>query len=310
MKRVLGVIIALVMVFSMVMVATSTATAETKGYPGFVSVGSCTLRKEPIDSTAKKNRIATLKNGYTMTIVGETGEYYVIQPSSIKDREGNSLNLSDDAPAYVKKKHVAPMVKQYVVIKEKAELCYGPFEDQFCIGEKSKVGEKFLWINTIYDGEYRMWYIVQVVEGQPGVAFIRAEYAYLEQAGERVQVEFRPEEIPESEQEQPEEELPEEQFEPELEFEPEISETEPESEPEPEKQDPPTAGEGYAKVLSNTRIRTDASENADFYPGRMGVLKAGTEVVVTERVGDFARIIFEYDGQQYAGYVPISVLSN
>ena len=92
MKRFLGILLVLVITLTMVSIP---AMSEFTASPAFVKVTECTLRRQPIDDTSEDNKLAKLENGYTMTVVGESDGYYCVQPSSVCDRVGASMNLPD-----------------------------------------------------------------------------------------------------------------------------------------------------------------------------------------------------------------------
>ena len=85
MKRVLAA-----MIIFVIMVAVMPVTAMAEGYltEAFVDVTTCTLRKTPTADTRAENSFAKLENGFTMMVVGESGDYFVIQPSSFCNRAG------------------------------------------------------------------------------------------------------------------------------------------------------------------------------------------------------------------------------
>ena len=292
MKRVLAVIIVAVM--SLMFVPSMAEGVQTEAY---VKVTTCTLRNEPKDDTSAANRMAKMENGYTMTVVGESDGYYVILPSSVCDRAGNSLGLSDDSYGFVKKGHIRLGAKQFVVLTEKAILYDDRIESEETeIGELS-AGQEVLLIKAEQSWDASIWYKVQLHDNSAGLAYMPARFGYIKDSNQQF--------VADESSKQPEVEAQQETASEEAEnyvFEPEIDEEDwSQEEFEPQQDEQKFAfdgGETLFVMSNNLEVYSDVNRTM-----LLGRLKENSEVQAIRQEGAYTVIAFSYCGVLVEGYV-------
>ncbi len=305
MKRILAWI--LVVVMSTVFFP---ALAEEYQTEAFVDVTNCTLRKTPTDDTSASNSMAKLENGYTMLVIGTSGEYHVILPSTVCNRNGESLGLPDTDESgnplygYVKEGHITLGKKQYVVLTEYSYLYRDRVEDKkYEIGEKS-AGEELILFEVQQNWDGTVWYQVQLQGKTAGIAYLPQRCGYVKEDaifGEKFRFEGgeTPEEPSEQAVEQaskPEDSELDEESDPS--FEPDIEEDWSQEEMNP--QTPPNVEiTDFAYVnCKRLAVYSDSSRTV-----KLGTLKDGDEVQVIREEGPYSVILFEAQGAQFEGYV-------
>ena len=183
-KRFFSIFLVISIVLASLVLPTAAEGYQTSA---FVTVTTCTVRLRPEASTSADNKMASIRNGSTMTIVGESSDYYAVLPSSICDNKGVPLGLSDYDDGgqlvygFVDKGVVKPTAKQYVVLNVYANLYCGMYS-AVQVGQKP-AGTEMVLLDTQIDQYGYTWYIVQMQDSAGGAGYIRSDFAYLKQDG-------------------------------------------------------------------------------------------------------------------------------
>ncbi len=290
MKRVVALF--LVMVMSVLFIP---AMAEGYQSTAYVKVTTCTLRNEAKDDTSASNRMAKMENGYTMTVIGESDGYYVILPSSVCDRAGNNLGLSDDTYGFVKKGHIKLGAKQFVVLTERAILYDDRTEsDENEIGELS-AGQEVLLIKAEQNWDGSLWYKVQLHDNSAGLAYMPARFGYIKESAQLTAEEPKqPEVVAQQEVVVSDDST----------FEPDIEEEVYQEELTPQDTTKQTAeGLEYAYASKKATVYSDANRTV-----KLGVLQPDEETQVIRVEGLYTVIVFYYNGIPVEGYVLTEML--
>lgn len=121
---------------------------------GIVVSTTVSVREEP---DTRSDRYTKLSNGNLVQIVGEVGDWYIIDLTSLgfKEGEGYALKNYIDTDVY------------YITLSDTVKLWADPFGTGVANGEKNK-GTQML---VLY--ENAEWYVVQTRENSAGSSFIR-----------------------------------------------------------------------------------------------------------------------------------------